>query len=156
MAVFRRPVRSRPIRLFLISMFAVPLVSLVGLWAFSASLTVPGAISDHSFSVYSSTLTSPAVATLTLALPTEQQETYLWLLSGRRSSESSLLATRATITKVLPAAESALQTLGDGASATTVTDLNAVEADLRRIPSIRQSVDAGTISAAAADRKSVV
>jgi signal transduction histidine kinase len=150
MAAIRRPVRSRPIRLFLISMFAVPLVSLVGLWAFSAILTVPGAISDHSFSVYSSTLTSPAVATLTLALPTEQQETYLWLLSGRKSSESSLLATRATISKVLPAAESALQTLGDNASTTTVTDLNAVEAGLRRIPSIRQSVDAGTISPAAA------
>jgi signal transduction histidine kinase len=150
MAAIRRPVRSRPIRLFLISMFAVPLVSLVGLWAFSAILTVPGAISDHSFSVYSSTLTSPAVATLTLELPTEQQQTYLWLLSGRRSSESSLLATRATISKVLPAGEAALQTLGDNASATTVTDLNAVEAGLRRIPSIRQSVDAGTISPTAA------
>jgi signal transduction histidine kinase len=150
MAAIRRPIRSRPIRLFLISMFAVPLVSLVGLWAFSAILTVPGAISDHSFSVYSSTLTSPSVATLTLALPTEQQQTYLWLLSDRRSSESSLLATRATISKVLPAAESALQTLGNGGSATTVTDLNAVEAGLRRIPSIRQSVDAGTISPAAA------
>jgi signal transduction histidine kinase len=150
MTAIRRPVRSRPIRLFLISMFAVPLVSLVGLWAFSASLTVPGAISDHSFSVYSSTLTSPSVATLTLALPTEQQETYLWLLSGRKSSKSSLLATRATISKVLPAAESALQTLGDNASTTTMTDLSAVEAGLRRIPSIRQSVDAGTISPAAA------
>ena len=41
MAIIRRPVRSRPIRLFLISMFAVPLVSLIGLWAFAASVTVP-------------------------------------------------------------------------------------------------------------------
>src|SRR5579863_7999246 len=148
MAATRRPVRSRPIRLFLAGMFVVPLVSLVGLWAFSAILTVPGAISDHSFSVYSSTLTSPAVATLTLELPTEQQETYLWLLSGRRSSESSLLATRAAISKALPVAESALQTLGNGASTVTMTDLNAVEAGLRRIPSLRQSVDAGTIAPA--------
>ena len=44
MAAIRRPVRSRPIRLFLISMFVVPLISLVALWAFSASLTVPDAI----------------------------------------------------------------------------------------------------------------
>jgi signal transduction histidine kinase len=150
MAAIRRPVRSRPIRLFLVSMFAVPLVSLVGLWAFSAILTVPGAISDHSFSVYSSTLTSPAVATLTLALPTEQQETYLWLLSDRKSSESSLLATRATISKVLPVAESALQTLGDNASATTVADLKVVEAGLRGIAGVRKAVDAGTITPAAA------
>ncbi|HEX4089966.1 MAG TPA: nitrate- and nitrite sensing domain-containing protein, partial [Trebonia sp.] len=146
----RRPVRSRPIRLFLIGMFAVPLLSLVGLWAFSASLTVPGAISDHSFSVYSLTLTSPAVATLTTELPTEQQQTYLWLLSGRQASESPLIATRATISKALPGAESALQTLGSSASTATVTDLNALEAGLRRLPGIRQSVDAGTMTPAAA------
>src|ERR1700722_13575717 len=125
MAAIRRPVRSRPIRLFLISMFAVPLVSLVGLWAFSASLTVPGAISDHSFGVYGSILTSPSMAALTLELPTEQQQTYLWLLSGRKSSESSLEATRATITKVLPVAKSALMTLGNGGAATTGTALKA-------------------------------
>ena len=86
MAVFRRPVRSRPIRVFLISMFAVPLVLLVALWGFSAALTVPGAISDHSFNSYSVALTSPTVATLTTKLPAEQQQTYLWLLSaGRRT-----------------------------------------------------------------------
>ena len=150
MAAIRRPVRSRPIRLFLISMFAVPLVSLVALWAFSTSLTVPGAISDHSFSVYSSTLTSPAVATLTLELPAEQRETYLWLLSGRKSAESALLATRASISKVLPGAESALLTLDDRASAGTVANLNGLEAGLRGIPSIRHAVDAGTMTPAAA------
>ena len=47
MTIFRRPVRSRPIRLFLISMLAVPLVSLVALWGFAASITVRSAISDH-------------------------------------------------------------------------------------------------------------
>ena len=40
MAIIRRPVRSRPIRLFLISMFAVPFVSLIGLWVFAATVTV--------------------------------------------------------------------------------------------------------------------
>ena len=58
------------------------------------------------------------MAALTLELPTEQQQTYLWLLSGRKPAKSSLLATRAAITKVLPVAESALQTLGDNASLT--------------------------------------
>ena len=45
--IFPASSRSRPIRVFLISMFAVPLVSLVALWGFAASITVSNAISDH-------------------------------------------------------------------------------------------------------------
>jgi signal transduction histidine kinase len=131
-------------------MFAVPLVSLIGLWVFAASVTVPGAISDHNYNVNSVALTGPDVSTLTTDLPTEQQETYLWLLSGRRAPKSALLATRATISKALPGSESALLVGENLLSASSKADLNALEADLRRLPSIRQSVDAGTMSAAAA------
>ncbi len=148
MAVFRRPIRSRPIRLFLITMFAVPLVSLVGLWAFAASITVPGAISDHNYNASSVAITSSDVATLTVQLPTEQQETYVWLLSGRKAPKAALLATRQAITRALPGAEAALL-VGDNLLAPAAkADLNTLEADLRQIPVIRQSVDSGTMSAA--------
>jgi signal transduction histidine kinase len=150
MAAIRRPVRSRPVRLFLISMFAVPLISLVGLWAFAASVTVPSAISDHNYNVNSVALTGPAISTLTIDLPTEQQETYVWLLSGGRAPKTSLLATRAAITKALPGAEAALLVGDNLLSATSKADLNTLESDLRHIPSIRQAVDAGTLTAAAA------
>jgi signal transduction histidine kinase len=150
MAAIRRPVRSRPIRLFLISMFAVPLVSLVGLWAFAASITVPSAISDHNYNVNSVALTGPAISTLTLDLPAEQQETYIWLLSDRQAPKSSLLATRAAITKALPGAEAALLTDENLLSAASKAQLNTLEAAIRGIPAIRQSVDAGTMSPAAA------
>jgi signal transduction histidine kinase len=150
MAVVRRPIRSRPIRLFLISMFAVPLLSLIGLWAFAASITVPSAISDHNYNVSSVALTGPDIGTLTNQLPTEQQETYLWLLSGGRAPKSSLLATRQAISKALPGAEAALRVQDNQLSASSKADLNALEADLRRIPSIRQSVDAETMTPAAA------
>jgi signal transduction histidine kinase len=150
MAVLRRPVRSRPIRLFLITMFVIPLVSLVGLWIFAAIITVPRAISDHNYSVSSVALTSPNVATLTTQLPTEQAETYIWLLSGRQAPKTSLLATRETISKVLPGAETTLLTGENLLSASSKADLNTLEVGLRRIPSIRQSVDAGTMTPAAA------
>ena len=150
MAVTRRPVRSWPIRLFLVIMFAVPLVSLIGLWAFAASITVPEAVSDHNYNVNSVAVTSPDVAALTIGLPAEQQETYLWLLSGRQAPKSALLATRETITKVLPGAEAALLAGDNPPSASSKAHLNALEADLRHIPSIRQSVDAGTMTPAAA------
>jgi signal transduction histidine kinase len=95
-------------------------------------------------------LTGPDIAALTTDLPTEQQETYLWLLSGRRASKSSLLATRSTISKVLPGAEAALLVGENLLSASSKADLNDLEADLRQLPGIRQSVDAGTITPAAA------
>src|ERR1700722_12051759 len=105
MAVIKRPIRSRPIRLFLVIMFAVPLLSLIGLWAFAASVTVPQAIADHQYNVNSVAVTGPAVGALTNGLPAEQEETYIWLLSGRQAPKSTLVATREANTKVLPAAE---------------------------------------------------
>jgi signal transduction histidine kinase len=150
MAAMRRPIRSRPIRLFLIGMFAVPLVSLIGLWAFAASVTAPEAISDHNYNASGLTATGPDVGALTIQLPAEQHETYVWLLSGRQASKSSLLATREAIDKALPGAEAALLTGDNRLSASSKADLNALEADLQRIPSIRRSVDHGTITPAAA------
>src|ERR1700722_4686904 len=155
MGIFRRPTRSRPIRtrpirLFLIGMFAVPLVSLIGLWAFAASVTVPDAVSDHNYNLSGLATTSPDVATLTVELPAEQHQTYLWLLSGRRAAKSSLTAARETINQVLPGAEATLMSGDNRMSVTSRADLTALEADLRGIPGIRQSVDAGTMTPAAA------
>jgi signal transduction histidine kinase len=150
MAVIRRPVRSRPIRLFLVIMFVVPLLSLIGLWAFAASITVPEAIADHQYNVNSVAVTGPAVGALTNGLPAEQEETYIWLLSGRQASKSALVATRESNTKVLPSAEATLLAGGGPLSAASKTNLDALEADLRGLPSIRQSVDAGTMTPAAA------
>ena len=150
MAIIRRPIRSRPIRLFLITMFAVPLVSLIGLWAFAASVTAPEAISDHNYNVSGLATTSPDVATLTVELPAEQHQTYLWLLGGRRASKSSLLATRAAIDRVLPGAEATLMSGDNQLSAASKADLDTLEGDLRQIAAIRRSVDAGALTPAAA------
>src|SRR5580700_2084651 len=105
---FWRPVRSRPIRLFLIIMLAVPLVSLVALWAFAASITVRNAISDHTYNTSVTTLTT-ALEPLTIELPAERDASYVWLISGRSSSDASLLATRKLVDEGIPAARSALQ-----------------------------------------------
>jgi signal transduction histidine kinase len=150
MAIIRRPIRSWPIRLFLIGMFAVPLVSLIGLWAFAASVTVPEAVSDHNYNASGTITTSPDVATLTVELPAEQHQTYLWLLSGRRSAKSPLLAARQVIDRVLPGAEATLLSGDSTLSPASRAALNALEADLRGIPGIRQSVDAGAMTPAAA------
>jgi signal transduction histidine kinase len=150
MAIFRQPVRSRPIRLFLISMFAVPLVSLVGLWAFAASVTVPAAISDHEYNVTISALSDPGAITVAEDLPVEQEQTYLWLLGNRTASNASLLATRKTLDKALPGAEVALQSEDSLLSPTSKATLTALLADLGQLGSLRQSVDSGKLSPTAA------
>jgi signal transduction histidine kinase len=144
---FWRPVRSRPIRLFLIVMLAVPLVSLVALWAFAASITVRGAISDHTYNTSVTSLTT-AIEPLTIELPAEREASYLWLLSDRRSSEAPLLATRRIVDGAIPAASATLQTgslFADSRSA-----INALFAQLAQLGRIRAAIDSGAMSPPAA------
>src|SRR5215469_3662930 len=108
MRIFGRPVRSRPIRLFLIIMLAVPLLSLVALWPFDANITVREALSDHTYNTSVTTVTA-AVEPLTIELPAERQASYLWLISGRSSSEAPVLAARKLVNGAIPEVRSALQ-----------------------------------------------
>jgi signal transduction histidine kinase len=149
MAVLRRPVRSRPIRLFLISMFAIPLVSLVGLWVFAVSVTVPEAISDHNLNVSTSASDTQGRA-LAVGLPTERAQTYLWLLSGRQAPKASLLATRELVNKAIPPAVAAMRTQDGLLSAGPQAELNDFFTDLGQIGSIRAAVDSGSLSPTAA------
>jgi signal transduction histidine kinase len=149
MAVLRRPVRSRPIRLFLISMFAIPLVSLVGLWVFAVSVTVPEAVSDHNLNVSTAASDTQGRA-LAVELPTERAQTYLWLLSGRRAPEASLLATRELVNKAIPPAVAAMRTQDGLLSAGPQAELNAFFTDLGQIGRIRAAVDSGSLSPTAA------
>jgi signal transduction histidine kinase len=147
MTFLRRPVRSRPIRLFLILMLAVPLVSLVALWAFAASITVRGAISDHTYNASVTSVTA-AVEPLTLELPAEREASYLWLLSGRKSSDVSVLAARKLVDGAVPTVKSALR------SSSLFTDsrpqIDALFAQLAQLGRIRAAVDSGAMSPAAA------
>ena len=150
MAIIQRPVRSRPIRLFLISVFAVPLVSLVALWAFATSITVPAAIADHNYNVSTTALDSSAVSIVTYELPTERAQTYLWLLSNRTTSNAALLATRKIVDQSLPAAEIALQSEDGLLSPASKAVLHTLLTDLQGLGSLRQSVDDGSLAPIAA------
>jgi signal transduction histidine kinase len=147
MTILRRPVRSRPIRRFLIIMFAVPLLSLVGLWAFAASITVRGAISDHTYNT-SVTAVTAAVEPLTLELPAEREASYLWLISGRTSSEAPLLATRRLVDSAIPAARSSLE--GSSLFGSSMSVINALFAQLGQLGRIRAAIDSGAMSPSAA------
>ena len=70
-------------------MLAVPLVSLLALWGFAASITVSAAIKDQAYNASSKT-TNAGVYGLVSELPQERAQTYVWLLSGRRAPRAPL------------------------------------------------------------------
>jgi len=146
MTTFRRRVQSRPIRLFLIGMLAVPLASLLALWGFAASITVSAALTDADYSSNTHN-TNAGVYLLIAELPQERQDTYLWLLSGRRSSRAPLLGVRAQVDKAIPMARAALLT-GQVPSSSSV--LSALITDLGQVGSIRKAADSGALSPSAA------
>jgi len=149
MAFFRRPVRSRPIRLFLISMFAVPLVSLLALWGFAASITVSNAISDHHYNASAAAIAS-GVRSLTVELPQERAQSYLWLISGRTMSNASLLATRKAVDKGIPVARAALRAEQGQLSTASRSAQATLFGQVGQLGKIRTAIDAGAMSPSAA------
>ena len=149
MAFFRRPVRSRPIRVFLISMFAVPLVSLLALWGFAASITVSNAISDHEYNVSAAAIAS-GVGGLLIGLPQERVQTYLWLTSGRTTPKASLLAARHLVDQEIPAVRAALNAQQGLLSAQSRSALNTLFTDLGQLGTTRAAIDSGAMSPPAA------
>jgi signal transduction histidine kinase len=145
----KRPVRSRSIRVFLISMFAVPLVSLLALWGFAASITVSSAISDHKYNA-SATAIASGVRSLTVELPQERVQSYLWLLSGGTSSNASMLATRKAVDKGIPVARAALSAEQGQLSAASRSAQSALFSQIARLGKIRAAIDGGTMSPSAA------
>jgi signal transduction histidine kinase len=133
----------------LITMFAIPLVSLVALWAFAATITIRSASNDHDYNVSVASLNKSAGG-LSAGLPTEREETYLWLISGRKSDKAPLLATRALVDKAIPADENTLRSFEGMLSAGTTAELNTFFARLGQIESIRAGVDSGSMSPLAA------
>ena len=146
---FKRPVRSRPIRVFLISMFAVPLVSLLALWGFAASITVSNAVSDHRYNA-SATAIASGVRSLTVELPQERVQSYLWLLGGRTSSNASMLATRKAVDKGIPVVRAALSAEQGQLSAASRSAQSALFSQIAQLGKIRAAIDGGTMSPSAA------
>ena len=149
MAFFRRPVRSRPIRVFLIGMLAVPLVSLVALWGFAASITVRSAISDHEYNVSAAALVL-GVRGLIIGLPQERVQSYLWLISDRTASKASVLDARHLVNQEIPAVRAALNAQQGRLSAESRAALSTVFTELGQLGTTRAAIDSGAMSPPAA------
>ena len=141
----KRHVRSRPIRVFLISMVAVPLVSLLALYGFAASITVSNAISDHQYNVAAKAIAS-GVEGLIVGLPQERVQSYLWLISGGTAPKTSMLEARKKVDSEIPAVRAALNTQQSLLSAQSRSELNTLFTELGRLGKTRTAIDSGAMS----------
>jgi len=149
MALSRRPGRSRPIRLFLISMFAVPLVSLVALYAYAASTTIANAVVDQKYN-QGVKIVAAGFGELTAGLPQEQAATYVWLSTGRATPNASMLAARKIVDAGFLAAKNVIRPVQDAETPHARAAQDALFAALGQLGKTRAAVDAGTISPLAA------
>jgi signal transduction histidine kinase len=149
MALSRRPGRSRPIRLFLITMFAVPLVSLVALYAYAASTTIANAVIDQQYNSGVKVVTS-GFGQLTAGLPQEQAATYVWLSTGRRIPNASMLAARKIVDAGFVTAQNVMRPVQGDETPHARAAQDALFAAVGQLGKTREAVDAGTISPLAA------
>jgi len=130
-------------------MFAVPLVSVVGLWAFATITTVSSAINNHNYNSTSRAIGSKG-AVLSVGLTNERAQTYLWLAADRKTARNSMLAARNLVNDAIPAARTSLNMGGIPLSGAAQSALNTWFAELGQLPRIRAAVDSGAMSPAAA------
>jgi signal transduction histidine kinase len=93
MAVRLRRPRQRSIKTLLALLFIVPLVSLLALWAFAASVTLINAVREHNYTTENRAYGGAAQA-LGLQLAQERSQVYVWLSGGRKTPVGQLITQR--------------------------------------------------------------
>ena len=94
------PARTRSMRLTLTTLLIVPLVSLLALWGFAASVTLGNALRDRQYNHLVST-GAKVYDQLETRLAEERLQTFIWLSTGRRSPVAPLDTARAQTNALL-------------------------------------------------------
>lgn len=124
----------------------VPLVSLLALWGFAASVTVLSAMREHNFTTENRLYGSQAQV-LGLELAQERSQVYVWLSSGRRSPLGPLLAQRRTTNAAVTAFQRGLNARPGVIISSARPALASFTAALGRLDSIRAKIDAREMTA---------
>ena len=138
-----RAARTRTIRVTLAGLLIVPLVALVGLWAFAASITLGNVIRYQHYNTLTKT-TSASINGLTDDLAAERSLTLAWVGSDRRTPKTQLLAARRATDAEVVASRSALAATRGLYDPVALAGLNSYLADLASLPRVRAAVELGS------------
>jgi signal transduction histidine kinase len=134
----------------LVTLLLVPVLALVGLWAFLASITLGNAITQRQFNSEIRPSGSAASNGLLNAVGQERAATFLWLSNPQRPPVSQLAAARQADDAAITTYRASTSHNLSGDTATELFTRRGMQAELAAIPGIRAAVDAGRLSAAAA------
>jgi signal transduction histidine kinase len=141
--------RPRPIRLTLVGLFVVPMLSLLALWGYAASVTLGNAIQERDYSAQDAMVGTPA-DTLAAQLTQERLQAFMWLSTDRQEPVQPLAAAQ----QRTDAAVAALRRGADAARgvmfASGRAPLAKLFAKLGQLRSIRAAYSSGTMGALAA------
>lgn len=138
--------RTRSIRAMLAPLFVVPLVSLLALWGFAASVTLLNALREHNFTT-ENRMYGEQAQLLGLQLTQERSAVYSWLNGGRDMSFPMLVRQRKATDAAIAASERGVRDARGAFSQPAQSTLAAFSATLGRLRAIRAEVDAHQISA---------
>ena len=145
MADGQPPARTRTIRVTLVGLLLVPVLALVGLWAFAASITLGNVIRYQHYTTLAHT-TSASIGALTGDLAAERSLTLAWVGSGRRIPQTSLLAARHATDTAAAASRTALASTRGLYDPVALSGLRSFLASLASLPRIRAAADSGAAS----------
>ena len=143
------PARTRSMRLTLTTLLIVPLVSLLALWGFAASVTLGNALRDRNYNHLVST-GAKVYDQLETRLAEERLQTFIWLSTGRRSPVAPLDAARTQTDIALAGYRRDEQANRGDIPASLEETANVLAARLATISRIRAGVDSGALSPSAA------
>ena len=129
----------------LVGLLLVPVLALVGLWAFAASITLGNVIRYQHYTTLAHT-TSASIGALTGDLAAERSLTLAWVGSGRRIPQTSLLAARHATDTAAAASRTALASTRGLYDPVALSGLRSFLAGLASLPRIRAAADSGAAS----------
>jgi signal transduction histidine kinase len=141
----RRP-RQRSIKTLLAMLFIVPLVSLLALWAFAASVTLISAVREHNYTTENRAYGGAAQA-LGLQLAQERSQVYVWLSGGRKTPIGKLITQRNATNAAVTSFENGVAAHPGMFPNSARPALARFVAALSTLNTVRAKVDARQISA---------
>jgi signal transduction histidine kinase len=144
MALHTAPPRTTSARRTLTTLLLIPMLSLVGLWGFAASVTIGNVTNNDQYNKVTNTIGSSVVG-LEQTLEVEDALTLGWLSTGRQSAvlRSHLLAARQGTSTVAATARTAMASVRGLLNTTGQSHLDSLVTALDGLSGIRAAVDSG-------------
>src|SRR5258708_3272488 len=144
-----RPARTRSMRLTLAGLLAVPLVSLMALWGFAATIPLNNPNTEHNYTKGAHAV-GLSVGELALAVSQARLESFVWLSPGRRAPAAPLDAARRRTDATVAATRGGLDSARGLLPTTSQPQMSALFTQLGQLATIRAAIDSGRMSPPAA------